>query len=286
MSDQIPFVWENTGSLPADHAIPGAQEMMLQVVTATFDGTSAASSFLPCLQVIGPSGLVVGTFVDQTNPIAAGGVVECTFGPFLRTPSATSSGGGGTGVTFPPWVAGHFYQPQFQSVSSSFTGAGNTGYLTVFPIWVPNSCHVDLSTYVTVTAGGQTLQFGLWKDNGFGYPGALVVDSGQFVPGATGEYTVGTNTAVTPSMMWVGTNLVGNAIGVQGFGGPTGGGANLAVATVAGSTILADAVTGEGLSNYFTAGFAGALPDPFPAGKRPTTSGASPGVWIKVHSVP
>ena len=92
MSDQVPFVWENVGSNQIDHSIPGAQEIALQMATAVFDGTSAAGPFLPALQVIGPSGLTVGTFVDQSNPLAAGGTYEVTFGPFLRNAAAGGSG--------------------------------------------------------------------------------------------------------------------------------------------------------------------------------------------------
>ena len=281
MSDQIPFVWENTGSLPADHAIPGAQEMMLQVVTATFDGTSAASSFLPCLQVIGPSGLVVGTFVDQTNPIAAGGVVECTFGPFLRTPSAASSVVIGSVWGLSAWQSGTYYAPQWQPWNGSTFTAGSDNFI-VYPIWVPSGATVAaISFFVYTPFGGQTIRGGIYKDNGFGYPAGLVVDTGHFSPGAGGVYDIPITHITTAGLYWLGGGQAGGTLTIAAFGGPTGGGANIVPQTVVSTSNLADAVTGQGFSNYSAGVQAGALPDPFPAGKHPHTLGAGPAVWVK-----
>lgn len=82
-------------AVPLDNPIPASQEFTITTATATFDGTAAVGSFLPCLQIVGPGGIIAGTFVDWSNPIGSGDVVEVTFGTFLSKPASTSSGAGG-----------------------------------------------------------------------------------------------------------------------------------------------------------------------------------------------
>jgi hypothetical protein len=83
----------NTQAVPLDWAVPLSLEVQIQVATANYDGSGAASSFLPALQIIGPGGVVAGTFVDPSTPVAAGGSAEVTFGPFLKSRAAAPSGG-------------------------------------------------------------------------------------------------------------------------------------------------------------------------------------------------
>lgn len=83
MSDQVLLSVPQVQTAPLDYPVPNAQEIALQTATATFDGTGAASSFLPALQIIGPGGIVAGTFVNPNSPVAAGGEAEVTFGSFL-----------------------------------------------------------------------------------------------------------------------------------------------------------------------------------------------------------
>ena len=264
MSDQIPFVWENTGSLPADHAIPGAQEIMLQMVTATFDGTSAASSFLPCLQVIGPSGLIVGTFVDQNNAIASGTVVECTFGPFLRgvTSSTTVTVGGLWGL--PAWQTGCYYTPQVHTMAASaFSGAAN--FLMVYPIWIPGgSITQSIVTHITST-GGQ-IRMGVYADSGSGYPKSLVFDTGSQTPGAIGDFAVPFAHTFTAGLYWLAFFCNNNSLGTWSYLG--------SLQTVAATATLADYITGQSVSNYADSLAFAALPDPYPAGVHPHTFGA------------
>jgi len=83
---------EQVASVPLDYPIPGSLELALQSVTATFDGTSAASSYLPALQVIGPGNIAPFTFVNPNGAVSAGDSAEVTFGTFL----GGIAGGGGS----------------------------------------------------------------------------------------------------------------------------------------------------------------------------------------------
>lgn len=83
MSDQVLLSVPQLQAAPLDYPVPAAQEIGLQTATATFDGSGAAGQFLPALQIIGPGGIVAGTFVNPNSPVAAGGEAEVTFGSFL-----------------------------------------------------------------------------------------------------------------------------------------------------------------------------------------------------------
>lgn len=65
-------------SAPADWVLPGSLELTPKVVFASFDGTSAAGSFLPCLELIDDSGRVVGSF-PTTTQVAAGASADVTW---------------------------------------------------------------------------------------------------------------------------------------------------------------------------------------------------------------
>lgn len=93
-----------TVSAPADWNIPSNIVLSPSVVFAHFDGTSAAGSFVPTLQILSDSGHVVAE-IPQDVTIAAGSSCEATWAPFLKGVAATSSPtgkggftGGGTGT--------------------------------------------------------------------------------------------------------------------------------------------------------------------------------------------
>lgn len=72
-----------TQSAPAERVTKDAERFTLLAVNATFDGTAAASSFLPCVEVISDAGEVVAR-CPTDSAVAAGGSAEVTFAPFLR----------------------------------------------------------------------------------------------------------------------------------------------------------------------------------------------------------
>lgn len=85
-----------SGAAPLPLTIAGAQEIILRAAFASFDGTTAASSYLPALRITSPSGQEVGTYPVDTA-VSAGASADVSFAPFLRNPAGSSppvTGGG------------------------------------------------------------------------------------------------------------------------------------------------------------------------------------------------
>ena len=82
-----------SGAAPQDWTLPDSLTMTLKAARAVYDGSAAVGAFLPALEIISDAGLPVGIYVSQTS-VAAGASADVSFAPFLRSPSATSTGGG------------------------------------------------------------------------------------------------------------------------------------------------------------------------------------------------
>ena len=65
---------------PKSYTIAGAQEIILKGVSASFDGSGAASSWVPAVQIVDPSGHVVGTYPCGTA-LAAGASADVAWFP-------------------------------------------------------------------------------------------------------------------------------------------------------------------------------------------------------------
>jgi len=72
-----------TASVPRDYLIPGAQEILPKLVSASMDGTSATAPWYPCLQVVSPGGNVMGTALPKTS-VAAGASADVSWFPHLE----------------------------------------------------------------------------------------------------------------------------------------------------------------------------------------------------------
>lgn len=81
---------QTAGNVPANVTLPDGTDIDLRCASATFDGTSASGTFLPCLTVVAASGQVIGRFFPS-QPMVTGDSGEVTYGPFL------DEGGGGLG---------------------------------------------------------------------------------------------------------------------------------------------------------------------------------------------
>ena len=107
---------------------------------------------------------------------------------------------------------------EVSSVSSRFynyiSGLTTTTFLTVtgtlyaYPIYIPSKITVaTLNLSVTTGQTGGVAHIGIYKDNGAGYPGALIYDSGSNTGPATTAMTVITPTAgsivLNPGNYWV-----------------------------------------------------------------------------------
>lgn len=76
----------------------------------------------------------------------------------------------------PQWISGRYYTaPGLPSTLSSPT----LNRLRVFPFDIPRPCVVDrISSLVTTAVAASTLRWVVYEDNGLGYPGALLLDTG------------------------------------------------------------------------------------------------------------
>lgn len=72
-----------SSAVPRDYSIPGAQELLPKSISASMDGTSAATAWFPCLQVLDPGGNVMFSAVNTTT-IAAGASADVSWFPKLR----------------------------------------------------------------------------------------------------------------------------------------------------------------------------------------------------------
>src|SRR5215475_3847449 len=78
MPDQV-LTRDGPVSVPLDYVVPNSGELIPLMVRATVDGSSAAVAFYAVVQVIAPSGRVMGTAI--TSSIAAGASADVTWFP-------------------------------------------------------------------------------------------------------------------------------------------------------------------------------------------------------------
>lgn len=77
-------------AVPLDYVVPNGGELLPLTVTATIDGTNAASSFYAIVQVISPSGRSMGKY--RSDVIAAGGSADVTWFPGAELEETTGQG--------------------------------------------------------------------------------------------------------------------------------------------------------------------------------------------------
>lgn len=116
----VPIVNRATITAPKDYTLPQSQEILLKSVRADIDGTGAAGSFLPALQLLSSDGLVMWTAVDTSSPQAAGVSASVTWFPGVKSGGFTPTSG--TGV--PP--AGNLDGYVFNTANQTVTGIGHS----------------------------------------------------------------------------------------------------------------------------------------------------------------
>lgn len=100
-----PFSWE----------VPPVGPLVIQAVSALWDGAAAAGDFRPALDVFNASGFLVARVV-AAETVAAGDSAEVSIGPFLDAAAASAAAGGSSPYATSPQVipifaaeAGPFY---------------------------------------------------------------------------------------------------------------------------------------------------------------------------------
>lgn len=91
----IALLAPGVAAAPEGYQIPGAQEIIVKAVTATYDGTDAAGAFVPTLQVIAPNGTILASCPTSTA-LVAGASADVSWFPR----SGVSSSSGGSGIQF------------------------------------------------------------------------------------------------------------------------------------------------------------------------------------------
>lgn len=75
-----PILDASVASAPKSYVVAGAQEIILKGVTASFNGSGAAGSYVPAVQIIDPGGNVVGTYTLGST-LAAGASADVSWFP-------------------------------------------------------------------------------------------------------------------------------------------------------------------------------------------------------------
>jgi hypothetical protein len=186
---------------PSGYTIPGAQEIILKSVKASYDGSGASGDYVPTLQFVAPNGTIVAE-CPLLGTVTAGDDVDMTW--FPRGGVAASSGG-----------------------ITEVTSPGGTIYVTN-----PTGPIVDIdlnTTEVEVLTASQSIPAGTTADVTFAHDSGSVLTSlatatePAFL--ANGIYNVNTILAWSPAAVTVGsygTFATGGILGLKlqnlGFG--------------------------------------------------------------------
>lgn len=87
-----PILYPSVHATPSSYVVAGSQEIILKGVTASFDGSSAAGSYVPAFQVIDPGGNVIGTYT-LNETLAAGASADVSWFPGIGNAAPSTSAG-------------------------------------------------------------------------------------------------------------------------------------------------------------------------------------------------
>ena len=152
-----PISRQQSVAAPVAYTLGPQETFSVEALCATWDGTSAAGAFIPCVSVYAQDGSLLGRFKGDSTVTAGDSSTEATFAPFLRSAQAVNlsvvgSGPAPTPVTIPlaSTLAIRAIQP---TVANFGAGAVHTGHRVL--ITQTGFLH-DLSIYVgSLVAGTQ-----------------------------------------------------------------------------------------------------------------------------------
>lgn len=75
----VPIARDGPVGVPLDYTVPIGTEIVPLCVTATFDGSSAGSAFVPTLEIVSPAGMVVAECPVVPSVAAGGSATVCWF---------------------------------------------------------------------------------------------------------------------------------------------------------------------------------------------------------------
>lgn len=91
-TDRTQQIWRPAVSpAPFTYTVPGSTAFELLAVRGLWDGTAAAGSYRPTVQLVSDSGEIMAQTIGDT--VTAGGSADATFAPFLEMPEAATPTG-------------------------------------------------------------------------------------------------------------------------------------------------------------------------------------------------
>lgn len=157
----LPIANRAVVAAPKDYNVPLSQEIIVNAVTATLDGTNATVPFLPALQLISDAGDVMWTAVSAGQTVAAGASADVSWFPGL----------GGGGISGTPGDMVSTYQGQATASDFSWTGPAGSTVTTTYPNnpnWTKffdNTAIMIISEAdFTPGAAADMLTMGIWID--------------------------------------------------------------------------------------------------------------------------
>lgn len=196
---------------PADWTLSDAQIVTIGSLFAHFDGSGAAGSFVPTVQIISDAGKTV-LIVPQDTTIAAGASADASWASFLRT--ATTAAGPAASLK-----AIHLYDASAQTIVSGADARIHFATATSF----------DSTVFGTTLSGGNVVQiiakkagwYGLFADldwasqPGAGYTEMQFLDPGDVQSSYAVSYSHPTSLHILPRPM---ISLVRYCPATTGFG--------------------------------------------------------------------
>lgn len=89
MSGDVTLAVSGVEDTPLDYPIPAAAQLQLKMLTASYNGSGAASSFVPAVKIVFAGNVVVGTF-PLGQSLAAGASADVSWFPFVNTSVVTN----------------------------------------------------------------------------------------------------------------------------------------------------------------------------------------------------
>lgn len=231
--------------------------------------------------------MAVPTYAQLSNPLSSGAglVPQETEDRLLSIVSILASGqnpdgsaAGGVGVIQGQpgsiFTSGRWF-PQLVGTGTALLITINVGY--AYPIIIGNPhTFTDIGVNATVAGTGGNLRFGLYADNGSGYPGALIDDFGVISAASTGQISISGSNALASGLYWCVTAGQGGSVQPT-LNTPSA--SSTTTAQIFGSSAAGIATTAVGWS---ITGLSGAMPNPFTTGG--TLAAASSDVFTQMKA--
>lgn len=200
-----------------------------------------------------------------------------------QTESATTSQLAGYYSLTPGWITGRFYGLNRGTTPVAVLTV--TSVMYAYPVFIPNRVTVStLTTSVTTGQTGGAMYMAIYADNGAGYPGALIYNSGS-VTGLTSTTTVqktGVATTLNAGIYWIATQFTATTTFPSVIGTTSNYSTELNALLGSDTAAHALATSGQAVTGIQVAATYATIPTTFTAGATLTINAATPILAIGV----